>query len=950
MRTSEQVYHQVRWDPRLDPARFVLGVGQRGAPPERVPLPAFAPGGEVPWHRVLFVEADGELVWDRAAGLDRVGETAAGRVRVPRLLRPPVFTASTPHAWDPVAGWVPVRPRGVGRDRVPRRPGAAPPRPRRPAGSTEVRVLTWNVLWDRYDTDRIDTAGRRPLLSAELATADADVIALQEVEPDLLAVLLAQPWVRDGYAVDVDPTGPDVDRTGLVVLSRLTVREAGRFPLGPHKAVAAVVVETASGPLVVAATHLTSDHTANGAAKRRAQLARVAEALAGVPGDVVLAGDLNDGGRRPATALGMRDAWLEARDDAPPTFDPGANPLAAVSSLTGRAARLDRVLLRGEVRCAGAELRGTTPTAAGLFASDHYGVLARLAPRQAPADVPEAGPTPGTGVPVGSVPTQTAAHITDTTPTPHTDMPTHSAPTQTPTHITDTTPTPRTAVVWLPTAGEDVARVRREHDRRADRWPPHVTVLFVFVPESDFDRAVPLLAGAVAEVPAFPVRVAGVREFRPDAVWLDPAADGAGPWAALHDAVRRRFPACAAREGFTPHLAVGRSRRAAGSIGAWSDRVDRLVVLSRRGDGPMLPRAAVALGTGEVTWFPEPPTPPGPSLDAVAGRVAAALSAALDDVRVVGSRRTGCALPDADLDLVAIAPDPAEVAARVVAALPGATSVRPVVGTRAPGLRLEVDGLGVDVAVADSGADREVVLGAVTDAEAVLAAVGDRVDAFARLAREVKAWARARGLDSAPFGGVPGLGWSVLAARTVAGWRGPDPLTGFFATWAAWDWRDPVALTGTPEPTGAPLAVLTPTAPVRSCTGQVSPGFRDLLTAELYRAWEIVESGGDGLTAPPDAHRAHAAWALVTVPLDLLGPVRGRVLALTAALGAAGSPDVHAWPRPVGRDAGAVRFAIGLGRRPVSAAVLADLVARWTTGWRGVEVVRVGNGEVPTLR
>jgi hypothetical protein len=60
---------------------------------------------------------------------------------------------------------------------------------------------------------------------------------------------------------------------------------------------------------------------------------------------------------------------------------------------------------------------------------------------------------------------------------------------------------------------------------------------------------------------------------------------------------------------------------------------------------------------------------------------------------------------------------------------------------------------------------------------AVLEAVGDRVGAFQRLCREVKAWARARGLDSAPFGGVPGLGWSVLAARTVRDWDGPDLLT-----------------------------------------------------------------------------------------------------------------------------------------------------------------------------
>ncbi len=83
MRTSEEVYHQVRWDPRLDPARFVLGIRQRGAAPERVPLPSFVPGGEIPWHRILFVEADGEVVWDRATGVDRVGVSGAGRRRTP---------------------------------------------------------------------------------------------------------------------------------------------------------------------------------------------------------------------------------------------------------------------------------------------------------------------------------------------------------------------------------------------------------------------------------------------------------------------------------------------------------------------------------------------------------------------------------------------------------------------------------------------------------------------------------------------------------------------------------------------------------------------------------------------------------------------------------------------------------------------------------------------------
>ncbi|PSL51878.1 endonuclease/exonuclease/phosphatase family metal-dependent hydrolase [Saccharothrix carnea] len=556
MRTSEEVYHQIRWDPRLDPARFVVGVQQRGARPKRVALPAFTPGGEVPWHRVLFVEADGEVVWDRATGLDRVGESGAGRVRAPRRLRAPLFTASTPHSW--VHGWVPTR-------------EAAPAVP-----LDTVTVLTWNVLWDRYDSDRIDTARRRPLLFGELAAADADVIALQEVEPDLLAALLAQPWVRAGYTVDVDPTGPDVDRTGLVVLSRLPVVEAARLPLGSHKAVSAVVVETGHGPLVIAATHLTSDHTANGPAKRRAQLVRVAEALAGVEGDVALVGDFNDGGRRPAAALGMRDAWLEARDDEPPTFDPAVNPLAAVSSLTGRRSRLDRVFVRGQVRCAGAELVGDRPVN-GLFASDHYGVPARLAPAvpaATPSPLDHRGPldSPGPAIRSGNF---SADHFVAGKEGGGGAAPELGSP--------PTPPTPRTAVVWLPGPWEEVERVRREHDHRADRWPPHVTLLFGFVPESDFDRAVPLLAEAVTEVPPFLVRVAGVREFGPDVVWLDPAAAGSAPWTALHDAVRRPFPACRTRRDFTPHLTVGSSRQAAERIGARSDRVDEVVVLSRRG-------------------------------------------------------------------------------------------------------------------------------------------------------------------------------------------------------------------------------------------------------------------------------------------------------------------------------------------------------------------------------
>ncbi|MFE2549466.1 poly(A) polymerase [Streptomyces sp. NPDC059355] len=950
MRTSEELYHQVRWDPRFDPARFVFGLHQRGAPPKRVPLPSFVPGGDIPWHRVRFVEADGELVWDRASGVDHIDSTEAGRISEPRLLRAPFFTARTPHAWDPADGgaWRPAETGPVAPD-----PG---PGPRR------VRLLTWNTLWDRYDAPRIDTARRRPLLLADLAAADADVIALQEVEPALLDLLLAQPWVRAGYTVGTDPRGKDVSASGLLVLSRLPVREAGLHLLGPHKAVSAVTVDTASGPLVVASVHLTSDHTENGAGRRGIELTRIAEGLSGIEADAALLGDFNDGRsgpEGPAAALGMRDAWSEVHgaQDTTPTFDPVANPLAAVGSLSGRAGRLDRVLLRSAgARVREADLRGDTPGPEGLFISDHFGVAA----------VVDFG-VRGDGR-----------------------------------AVLDVRATARTAVAWLPPHDPAVEELRRAHDPAVRRWPAHVNLLFGFVPESSFEAALPLLAEVAAQAAPFTARLAGVHSFghREDAtLWLDPAAAGEEPWQRLRQGLAERFPGCRGREGFTPHLTLGRSRdpqraraefaarlggtgAGAGAGAGTSARVGELAVLSRRGDGPMRVRATVELGTGTWRWVPEPETrPAAPMLEAEA--LTARIGRALGDgvVHLAGSRRMGCALPGADLDLVAALPGTAaiaEVRERVAAALPEAGRLREVVGARVPGLRLRAaSGPDVDLVVvatgtldparavehrAELGEAAAIALGAVSDADAVRDFVGaERHAEFARLAREVKAWARARGLDSAPFGGLPGLAWTVLAARTVREAVDLSPATllrEFFGTWAAWDWRDPIALHGpSPSPSPGPgpspydpVTVLTPTEPVRSCTPQVGPALRDLLGRELYEAWESPEAG------LPPLHRRHAAWAVVTVRgatppefEEALGRMRGRMRALLGALEAGGVGGVHAWPRPFELGDTVARYAIGLGATPPDAARLAALCAPWAAPFAGVEVTWAECGAVPAL-
>lgn len=958
MRTSEEIYNRIRWDARFDPARFVLGIDTHAAEPKRVPLPSFVPGGDIPWHRVIFIEVDGEVVWDRLAGVDCLDETQAGRVRAPQRLRPPFFASRSGTRWDPAEGrWVQAE-------------AAAPAFT--PGGTSRLRLLTWNTLWDRYDAERIHTARRRPLLVEALSRADADVIALQEVELPLLEMLLGADWVRAGYTLSDGPRGRDVETCGLLLLSRLPVLEVGWHALGPYKAVIAMTVALAGQPLVVVATHLSSDHSQDGPRRREAELSELSAGLGAVEGDLVLLGDLNDGGPGPASKLGLKDAWLEARgaDDEAPTFDPTVNPLAAVSSLSGIARRLDRVLVRGAaLRPLAAALEGTVPTPPdGLFLSDHYGVSVELL---AAGEGEEAG------------------------------------------EVLDAAPTARTALAWVPPEPlwPEIQAIRAVHDPQVDRWPPHVNLLFGFVPESSFEAALPLLSAAAREVGPFAAVLEGARWFRHSegaTVWLDPAAGDAAPWARLHQALARRFPRCQGRaEGYTPHLTLGRIDDPARVQSAWAARLGRreaavgeLVLLSRRGAEPMQARAWVALGSGATRWAVEavdPATARTARPDrgaALASRLEAALPGGV--LHVTGSRRVGCALPGADLDLIAVLPGPVDLEAleaRVRSALPAASSVRRVEAIRVPGLELRAAGLDVDLTIVDAGATpleqavaRRLELGeaaamalsAVTDADAVLEAVEAaqdpagaalRREAFQALARSVKAWARARGLDAAPFGGLPGIAWLVLAARTVREAPDLEPgrlLSRFFGTWAAWDWRRPIALDPSTPAAFAPedpVHIATPTPPVRSCSDAVGAAALATLSDELYAAWEAVESALAGgrdplpeLCAPPPLHRRHAAWAVITVEASgpeglpaAVGWVRGRIRALLSALERAGVGDLRAWPHAFDRGPRLCRYAIGLGARPPAADVLSKLAGPWAAGLPGVHVEQVEGGAVPTL-
>ncbi|MEU7384862.1 hypothetical protein AB0A91_33845 [Streptomyces sp. NPDC042207] len=95
---------------------------------------------------------------------------------------------------------------------------------------------------------------------------------------------------------------------------------------------------------------------------------------------------------------------------------------------------------------------------------------------------------------------------------------------------------------------------------------------------------------------------------------MDPSAAGRTEWADLHRVLRQRFPRCRGpAEDFTPHQSLGRPRDprrvtadCATRLDAMTATVWELALFSRRDDGPMRPRATVALRTGEIRRLPAP--------------------------------------------------------------------------------------------------------------------------------------------------------------------------------------------------------------------------------------------------------------------------------------------------------------------------------------------------------
>ena len=245
-----------------------------------------------------------------------------------------------------------------------------------------VRLVTFNTHHGVGDDERHDL----PRLATLLASADADVICLQEVDRHFgersedvdQALLLSRALDMQlawGPAIDEARPGGNARQYGNALLSRLPVLISDVHPLpggGEPRSALRTLLELDGGTLWVTATHLTT----RSREERAAQVAALAALHTDSMEAGVLVGDFNARPDAPELAAlhgRFRDAWELARergDQAGWRFWQADEGLTHPAGAPRR--RIDQVWVSQEVQVAAARVLDSEG------ASDHLPVVVDL--------------------------------------------------------------------------------------------------------------------------------------------------------------------------------------------------------------------------------------------------------------------------------------------------------------------------------------------------------------------------------------------------------------------------------------------------------------------------------------------------------------------------------------------------------------------------------------------
>jgi endonuclease/exonuclease/phosphatase family metal-dependent hydrolase len=243
--------------------------------------------------------------------------------------------------------------------------------------SLHVATLNIRNLADRWDE-------RLPLLLADMAALQPDVLGLQEVVYVLQQDRVIGAAGAGRYESTRGWAGRPEYGNALLVREPLVAIDAERVDLGlTRSAIRARLVLAGGASVVVVVTHL--HHVTEDEAARDEQARLLIDWLADAPvaDGIVVVGDFNAEPDEPTYArmrtAGYRSAFLEANHAEPDVTWPSGLVAPAIDT-EGPAGCLDYIWIHGAVAVDSCRLVFDRPAVGdpGLYPSDHLGLSARL--------------------------------------------------------------------------------------------------------------------------------------------------------------------------------------------------------------------------------------------------------------------------------------------------------------------------------------------------------------------------------------------------------------------------------------------------------------------------------------------------------------------------------------------------------------------------------------------
>ena len=361
-------------------------------------------------------------------------------------------------------------------------------------------IMTWNILCELFDEEqKKDSEKRFPLIIREIERSDADIIALQEITPEMWQKLVDEPSISALYAITKLPSEVAL---GQVILTKAKISKCEVLRLSVQKHAIMLTLATKTGrPLRIVNIQLISDYAKNAAFRRMSELATIGKYIDDTD-DTILLGDFNFGDddeeEKTVPWGSFIDAWHILRgSEAGVTFDYERNEMAKITcGPVEISRRLDKIKIKGLLVPSDIHIAAKRAGADGLRPSSHYAVKAMIMQEKS------------------FQPFEPGVRL---------DL--------------------QTAVVILPPESlwKSIDELRQGNDPRCPRWMPHIPLLhpFIRISAQQLPTIVHALQCIAKRVPPFRVKLDGfsvISEREESNIYLD-----AEPLRPFEGVIRRLF-------------------------------------------------------------------------------------------------------------------------------------------------------------------------------------------------------------------------------------------------------------------------------------------------------------------------------------------------------------------------------------------------------------------------